>query len=80
MTTSSATTPARRRLAATALSLTMVAGFAVATASSASAAPRKAKIATRPALARKAVVATPAARIAIPSAVLTPAPAWQTSG
>ena len=57
----------------------MVTGFAAATASSASAA-TKAKPKARPALVRKAVVVTPAPRIAIPSLALTPAPAWQTSG
>lgn len=58
----------------------MLTGFAVASASSAGAAAHKAKPKARPALVRKAAVVTPAARVAIPSAALTPAPAWQTSG
>lgn len=77
--TISTATPVRRRLAVAAVSLTMVTGFAATTASSASAA-TKAKTKARPALVRKAVVVTPAPRIAIPSVALTPAPAWQTSG
>lgn len=58
----------------------MVTGFTVATASSAGASPHKAKAKARPALVRKAAVVTQAPRVAIPSAALTPAPAWQTSG
>ena len=80
MNSTSSTTSRRRRLAAAAASVAMVTGFAVTTASSATAATHKAKAKSRPALARKAAVVTPVARVAIPSAALTPAPAWQTSG
>ncbi len=67
---------ARRRFAATVFSLALVAGLATAGQSSASAAPHKAKAKTRITAVRK-TVSTP---VAIPSAVLVPAPAWQTSG
>jgi putative effector of murein hydrolase len=76
-TTSSPARPtARRRLAAAGLSFALVAGFAAAGTSSASAATRKAKPKARIAVAHKSVT-TP---VAVPSAALTPAPAWQYSG
>lgn len=78
--TSTTASSPRRRLAAAAVSLTMITGFAVGVASSAGAATLKAKPKARPALLRKATVVTPSVRVAIPSAAITPAPAWQTSG
>lgn len=67
---------ARRRIGAAAFSLALVAGMATAGQSSASAAPHKAKAKFRITAVRKAVT-TP---VAIPSAALVAAPAWQTSG
>ena len=67
---------ARRRIGAAAFSLALVAGMATAGQSSASAAPHKAKAKSRITAVRKAVT-TP---VAIPSAALVAAPAWQTSG
>lgn len=66
---------ARRRFGAAAFSLALVAGLATAGQSSASAAPHRAKSKIHTTAVRK--VATP---VAIPSAALVAAPAWQTSG